>query len=96
MKNKLLLPAFFFYALLLAQDIRAQGKPPVLPLSADSLATGNYKDLLTSFFQLSFNHLIGPKKELNFASNPFGVMARRNPDLLVDTNYYRYPPPARS
>ncbi|MGG9963675.1 hypothetical protein [Ferruginibacter sp. SUN106] len=63
---------------------------PFTPLTADSLATGNYKDVLSSFFQLAFNNLIGSNKELKFTSNPFAVMAKMNPALMVDTNYYKY------
>ncbi|MEO7313210.1 MAG: hypothetical protein ABIX01_22685 [Chitinophagaceae bacterium] len=59
-------------------------------LTADSLASGNFKDLLTSFFQLSFNNLTGPKKELNFASNPFAVLLKSNPSAAIDTNYIKY------
>jgi hypothetical protein len=61
-----------------------------LPLTADSLATGNYKDVLNSFFQLAFNKLITNDREIKFTSNPFAVMAKANPSLLVDTMYYRY------
>lgn len=50
-------------------------------LTADSLATGNYKDLLTSFFQLSFDKLTGKDKELKFSSNPYAVMMKANKDL---------------
>lgn len=65
-------------------------KTPAIPLTADSLATGNYKDVLSGFFQLAFNNLTGTKKELKFTSNPYAVMAKMNPDLLVDTSYYKY------
>lgn len=58
-------------------------------LTADSLATGNYKDVLTSFFQLSFDKLTGKDKELKFSSNPYAVMMRANPDLELDYNYKR-------
>jgi hypothetical protein len=59
-------------------------------LTADSLASGNTKDVLTSFFQLAFNRLTGPNKELDFNSNPFAVMLKSNPKLNIDTNYVRY------
>ena len=51
-------------------------KVPSPALTADSLATGNYKDILNSFFQLSFNRLIGADKEIRFTSTPFAVMAK--------------------
>jgi hypothetical protein len=59
-------------------------------LTADSLATGNWKDVLTSFFQLSFDKLTGQRKELNFQSNPFAILLRANPDAAIDTNYHKY------
>jgi hypothetical protein len=61
-----------------------------LPLSADSLATGNYKDVLSSFFQLALDKLTGPNKEIRFTSNPFAVMARMDTSLLRDREYYNY------
>lgn len=63
-------------------------KTPII--TADSLASGNYKDVFKSFFQLAFDKLTGPKKEIQFTSNPFALMARANPELLVDTNYIKY------
>lgn len=65
-------------------------KKPNLPLSADSLATGNYKDALGSFFQLAFDKFTGAQKELRFTSNPYAVMARLDTSLLIDKEYYKY------
>lgn len=59
-------------------------------LTADSLKSGNAKDVLTSFFQLAFDKLTGPTKELNFKSNPFAIMLKSDPDLAIDQNYYKY------
>jgi hypothetical protein len=59
-------------------------------LTADSLASGNTKDVLTSFFQLAFNKLTGPNKELDFTSNPYAILLRTDTSLAVDTNYYKY------
>lgn len=59
-------------------------------LTADSLASGAWKDVLTSFFQLSFDKLTGPKRELNFQSNPFAVLLKNHPDAAIDTNYHKY------
>jgi hypothetical protein len=61
-----------------------------LPLSADSLATGNYKDVLGSFFQLAFDKFTSTEKELRFTSNPFAVMAKMDTSLLRDREYYKY------
>ena len=62
----------------------------VAVLTADSLASGNYKDVLTSFFKLSFQDITGPQKEVKFTANLFALMLKSNPDLVVDTNYKRY------
>lgn len=68
----------------------AQKKKAIPVFTADSLASGNYKDVLTSFFQLAFNNLTGDNRELRFSSNPYALMMRANPDLAVDTSYLKY------
>lgn len=69
---------------------KAQNKKPIPVFTADSLASGNYKDVLTSFFQLAFDNLVGTKRELRFTTNPYALMMRANPDLAVDTSYLKY------
>ncbi|HTO14894.1 MAG TPA: hypothetical protein VLZ83_03950 [Edaphocola sp.] len=59
-------------------------------ITADSLKSGNYKDVFTSFFQLAFQNLSGDEKSFNFQSNPFAVMLKGNENLEVDTNWYKY------
>jgi hypothetical protein len=59
-------------------------------LTADSLATGNYKDVLNSFFQLAFDRLTSPDKSIRFTGTPFAVMAKLDTVLLVDTIYKKY------
>ena len=71
-----------------SQQLNTNFKPYLL--TADSLASGNYKDVLTSFFQVACNDLSGASRTVEFASNPFALMARNNPQLLVDTSYLRY------
>jgi hypothetical protein len=56
-------------------------------ITADSLVSGNTKDVLTNFFQLAFNDLTGIKRELNFNSNVFAIMLKSNPKLDLDENY---------
>ena len=68
--------------------VKAQEKPGVL--TADSLSSGNYKDVFKSFFQLAFDRFTSDNKDIQFTSNPFAIMARGNPNLLVDTSYKRY------
>lgn len=60
--------------------------------TADSIKSGNAKDILTSFFQLGLNNLAGPNKEFSFSSNPFAIMLKRNPALSLDKSYKRYKP----
>ncbi|HEY0679670.1 MAG TPA: hypothetical protein VGD17_15400 [Chitinophagaceae bacterium] len=67
----------------------AQAKKP-LPLTADSLATGNYKDVFKSFFQVALDRLTSNNKDIQFTSNPFAIMARADTSLLIDTSYLKY------
>lgn len=76
--------------LLISSRMEAQQKTTVPVITADSLATGNMKDVMTSFFQLAFDNLTGKQKELKFASNPYAIMLRANPGLAVDTSYTKY------
>jgi hypothetical protein len=80
--------AIFF--LLAAQPLEAQETPAVMPIVANALATGNYKDAFTSFYQLAANDIIGPQKSLAIATNPYALIAKSDPQLLVDTNYLKY------
>ena len=66
------------------------GTTPNPILTADSLATGNYKDVLNSFFQFAFDRLASPDKTLKFTGTPFAVMAKLDTVLLVDTIYKKY------
>jgi hypothetical protein len=74
----------------LAVPVVAQRKVANPALTADSLATGNYKDVLNSFFQLAFERMTSPTKELKFTGTPFAVMAKLDTTLLVDTLYTKY------
>ncbi|OQP46866.1 hypothetical protein A4H97_04915 [Niastella yeongjuensis] len=74
-----------------ATTLIAQKSPIPNPiLTADSLATGNYKDVLNSFFQLAFDRLTSPDKTLKFTGTPFAVIAKLDTVLLVDTIYKKY------
>lgn len=59
-------------------------------ITADSIATGNFKDVFTSFYQLALSNLTGSNKELNFTSNPYAIMLKSNPKLSNYNDYYRY------
>jgi hypothetical protein len=82
-----------FAVLLSAQISFAQIAPSTKFLfTADSIKSGNAKDILTSFFQLGLNNLTGPNKEFSFSSNPFAIMLKKNPKLNIDKSYKRYKP----
>jgi hypothetical protein len=86
--RKFLLAAFLACSTLISL---AQKSPVSNPaLTADSLATGNYKDVLKSFFQLAFDNLTSDKKELRFTSSPFAVMAQWDSSILVNESYVKY------
>lgn len=57
--------------------------------TADDLKTGNSQDVLTSFFQLAFNDITGKEKTFRFQSSLFGIKAKTDSSLFVDTNYLR-------
>ena len=80
-----IIPLFLFSILSISSS--AQSKKIAAIITADSLASGNYKDVLTSFFQLAFDKLTAKNKELKFSSNPYAVMMKANPDLEIDYNY---------
>jgi len=87
-KYLLLLPLIFFIHNSFGQLSSATKEL----FTADSIKSGNAKDILTSFFQLGLNNLTGPNKEFNFSSNPFAIMLRRNPQLNIDKFYKRNKP----
>ena len=74
----------------LCVQVNAQQKRPNPVFTADSLATGNYKDVLNSFFQFAFERMTSPDKDLKFTGTPFAVMAKLDTTLLVDTLYTKY------
>jgi hypothetical protein len=76
MKNTFLSTLFLFVCSCTTMTSTAQKSKVAAVLTADSLASGNYKDVLTSFFQLSFDKLTGKDKELKFSSNPYAVMMK--------------------
>jgi hypothetical protein len=79
--------SIFFVLAGVTINTSAQNKKVAAVITADSLASGNYKDVLTSFFQIGFDKLTGKEKELKFSSNPYAVMMKANPDLEIDYNY---------
>jgi hypothetical protein len=79
----------FVSVVCLTSNVLSQ-KKELSPITADSLATGNYKDVLNSFFQLGFERVTGPNKEIKFTSNPYAVMARLDTNMLLSSQYYKH------
>ncbi len=57
--------------------------------TVNNLKTGNTLDVLTSFFQLALQDLGGRDKSFAFKSTLFGMKARADSTLLVDTEFRR-------
>lgn len=75
---------------LLESTVLGQRTTSTMQLTADSLTTGNAKDVFKSFLQLAFDRFTSDNKELKFSANPFAIMAKMDTTLLVDTNYVKY------
>ena len=54
---------------------------------ADDLKSGNYKDILSSFFQFASQNLTGSQKSIAFNGTLFALKAEADPDLLKDYNF---------
>src|ERR1700760_353110 len=59
-------------------------------LTADSLASGAYKDIFTSFLQLAFKDLTTNNKSVEFNSNPYAILLKHNDTLAQYTYYKKY------
>lgn len=49
--------------------------------------SGNWKDVLTDFMQLSFKNLAGDSKSFQYKASIFSVMSKADSTLLIDYNY---------
>jgi hypothetical protein len=57
-------------------------------IKADAqLRSGNFRDILTNFFQFALNDLSGEEKKIHFSTNLFALRLKTNPELNVDTYY---------
>ncbi|RYY64659.1 MAG: hypothetical protein EOO13_18215, partial [Chitinophagaceae bacterium] len=57
--------------------------------TAIDLKSGNWQDVLTSFFQLSISNLTGESKAFNFKSTLFGIKVKADSSLLLDKKYIK-------
>lgn len=51
--------------------------------------SGNYKDILASFYQLATTNLTGDEKSIEFNSTLFALKAKANPELMQDVNFVK-------
>jgi len=58
----------------------------VIKSDAD-IRSGNFRDVLTDFFQLALTDLSGDEKRFRFSSNLFALRLKVNPDLNIDSLY---------
>lgn len=58
----------------------------VIKSDAD-IRSGNFRDVLTDFFQLALTDLSGKEKSFRFSSNLFALRLKVNPDLNIDSLY---------
>ena len=92
MKNKKIVLCGLSLLMLLFSVVKAQESASAMIYKTDSLRSSNTKDILTSFFQVALNNLIGENKEISFNSNPYAILLKRNPNLSKDIYYTRYKP----
>jgi hypothetical protein len=88
--------ALFFTISLNAQSDTKSSSPDIKKISGDKketirtvndLKTGNWQDVLTSFFQLGLSDLTGAAKTLNFKANLFALKVKADSNLLIDRHY---------
>ena len=53
----------------------------------ENAKSGNFKDLITSFYQLTTKDLTGDEKSLAFNASLFAIKSKADPSLLIDKNY---------
>lgn len=49
--------------------------------------SGNFKDIITSFYQLTTKDLSGDEKSIGFNSTIYAIKSKADPNLLLDVNY---------
>jgi hypothetical protein len=72
----------------IAQESTQQAK--TLVRTINDVKSGNWQDVLTSFFQLAVTDLTGKSRSLDFKANLFALKAKADSTLLVDTNYIKH------
>jgi len=80
---------FLCFGLLKAQSTQTSSMAKDLIKTADDLKTGNYQDVLTSFFQLAANDIAGSTRSFQFKSTLFAIKLRADSTLAIDRNYLK-------
>lgn len=57
--------------------------------TATDLKSGNWQDVLTSFFQFSISDLTGDSKALKFKTTLFGIKVKADSSILLDKKYVK-------
>jgi hypothetical protein len=55
--------------------------------TVNDLKSGNWQDVVSSFFQLAFSDLAGDNKAISFRANLFALKAKADSNLLMSENY---------
>lgn len=89
MKTKI---TFIFISILFTTICKSQSletvKGDVIKLN-EKTKSGNYKDVLSSIFQLATTNFTGDEKTIDFNSTLFAVKAKANPEFQKDINYIK-------
>ena len=71
-------------------QLTANAQTDSLVRTSDNLKSGNYKEVLTSFFQLALNDLAGDSREFTFKSTIYAWLLKADSTLAESHNYLRY------
>lgn len=75
-----------------AKSIQAESNKQAKTLirTENDLKSGNWQDILASFFQLGLSDLATNNGALEFKANLFALKAKADSTLLIDTNYVKH------
>ena len=59
-------------------------------LKGAQLKSGNSQDILTSFYQLAIQNLVGNQKVFQFSGSLFAIKAKTNPEIWNSLNYTKH------
>lgn len=88
MKKAVLLLTFLLSFSLQAQTLTKEAVMEQFRQTENS-KSGNYKDILASFYQLATTNITGDEKSIEFNSTLFALKAKANPELMQDVNFVK-------